>query len=256
MPVTRTAGQPFTVVDAPARVPYTNGLLSVLDFGDGGAQAGLPIQWDSMGCMVPFAVQDVCFHGASPHAKTDTISCGAMFSTGFTVVAFDSGSIGDVGINSDRVRAQLDYAEQVTVEGHFLKLLAENDVPAPAVSGTSPFPARSALATIESALASRGAQGAIIMSRFLASLLSDHLVAGIQLQTKLGTPVAALGIPFPNGVDPLLMFGVTGLRGVRGPVTDAAVADRGVNDVSAFAERDYSIGFECEAFSALATTTL
>lgn len=256
MPVSHVAGRPFTTVDAPTREGYDHGLFSVLDFGSSD-RAGLPIRWDSTGFILPFAVQDVCLHGADPHTKTDTIECAAMYSTGFTVVSYDVSSLQHRGVvNAELAEDQLEFAEQVTVEGYLLQLLDENDVTAPVVTGASPYPARQALATIEAALAGRGAKGTIIMSRYLASLLSESLEVGVTtLTTRLGTPVAAIGAPF-GAISPLNIYGVTGLRGVRGEVNTAAAPDKAVNNLSAYAERDYSIGFEGQAFVALATTTL
>jgi hypothetical protein len=256
VPVTFVPGKPFTTVDAPTREAYDHGLFSVLDFGNA-ERAGLPIQWDSVGFMVPTAVQDVCLHGADPHTKTNLIECAEMYSTGFTVVSYDTSGLQKRGtVDADLAASQLEYAEQLTVEGYLLQLLDENDVTAPVVTGASPYPARQALATIESALAGRGAKGTIIMSRFLASLLSESLDIGVTtLTTKLGTPVAAIGAPF-GAISPLNIYGVTGLRGVRGQVNTAAAPDKAVNNLSAFAERDYSIGFEGQAFVAVATTTL
>lgn len=260
MPVTRAAPQPIVEVSAPPRAAYDFGLFSVLDFGDA-ERGAVAITWDQYGFLLPTAIQDACLNGASAHTKASTIQCAGVRSTGFSVYSYDTASlIRRNGASGEIANAQLAYAEQTSVEGHTLLLLAENDVAATPVSGTSPYPAKAALATLEARLAERGGKGTIIVSRFMGSLLASGGAVeadGDQLQTKLGTPVAAFGFPYGGSYpDPLLMFGVTGLRGVRGPVTPAVATANSVNDVSAIAERDYSIGFEGDALAALATTTL
>lgn len=246
MAVTQPETKPRQLVPAPERSPYRYGLFSVLGFPDN-SRAGVPMAWDSLGCLVPEAVQDVCIHGAeNPHTKNPTIECGLQFSSGFTVVAYDVSTLQRRGESDELAREQLDYAEQVTVEGHLNVLLGEHL----GVAETSTTPL-GALGAVEQALAERGSTGVIIMSRATATLLSEVLVReGDRLTTVLGTPVAAVAGPFVAPMDSTSIYGVTGLHGVRGPVASAAVADRSINDVSAFAERDYSIGFECDVIVA------
>lgn len=248
MTITQLATKPRQLVDAPERSPYQYGLLSVLTFGSND-RAGVPLAWDSMGCLVPEAVQDVCIHGADPHEKNSTIECGAQYSTGFTVVAYDTSSLQRGGVSAARAVGQLAYAEQVLVESYALQLLGEHlGTPETVVTGDV---LRGALGSVEQALAERGGSGLIIMSRLTATRLADVLsVSGGHLSTILGTPVAAVAGSFSDPMDATSIYGVTGLVGVRGGVTSQANAAGSINDLSAFAERDYSIGFECDVIVA------
>ena len=246
MAVTQPDTKPRQLVTAPERSPYRYGLFSVLGFPDNG-RAGVPMAWDSLGCLIPEAVQDVCIHGAeNPHTKNPTIECGLQYSTGFTVVAYDVSTLQRRGEADELARQQLGDAEQATVEGHLLALLGEH-----LGTPSAPASALAALGAVEQALAARGSTGVIVMSRLAATVLSESLIReGDRLTTVLGTPVAAVAGPFVAPMSVTSIYGVTGLHGVRGPVASAAVADRSINDVSAFAERDYSIGFECDVIVA------
>jgi hypothetical protein len=254
MTITWSPPEPAVIVDAPAREAYDFGLFSVIDFGEA-SRGSVPIVWDSQGCLVPEAVRDACLHGADPHTKQSTIVCGDQWSTGFSVYAMDKSSLGRTGVDNARATTQLEYAEQVQVERYLLMLLDEHSTVVTPVDGASPYTPLIAVALIEQALSSRGGKGTIIMSRYLATVLSDHLVAnGGRLTTKLGTPVVAIGAEYDTPADALAVYGVTSLKGIRGTVATSTEVDREINDLSAVAERDYSLGFECDAFVALATT--
>lgn len=254
MSITWSPPEPAVIVDAPPREAYDFGLFSVLDFGEA-SRGSVPIVWESQGCVVPEAVRDACLHGADPHTKSGTVVCGDQWSTGFSVYAMDKSSLGRSGVDNSRATAQLEYAEQVQVEYHLLLLLDEHSTVVTPVEGASPYTPLIALALIEQAISGRGGKGTIVMSRYLATILSDHLVAsGGRLTTKLGTPIVAIGAEYDTPADAMNVYGVTGLKGVRGAVATSTEVDREINDLSAVAERDYSLGFECDAFMAVATT--
>lgn len=246
------------VIDAPVRVPYRFGLFSVLDF-DGSGRAGIELAWDSIGCGPLQTVQDPCLSiDGADHTKASSVECAEVGSAGFTVIAYDDSSLGRSprGASSSRASDKLTLGEQPTVELALTGYLAAvaTDVSQSAGAGASiKEQAGYAIGEVEQSLAEAGGEGVILVARSFVALLPNYFNStGSVLRTKLGTPVAALG-GWAAGRNDVL--GVPALVARRGQIAEGDGYNLNTNDRAAYAERDYSFGWECGAVVALPSAT-
>lgn len=246
-------------IEAPSRTPHRYGLFSVLDFIDTGRGQTL-LAWDSIGCGPVEVAQDPCLiDTGADHTKGTTESVGCDNSGGvesLTVMAWDDSSLGRPPrqVTSDRAARLLALGEQAAVERlvSFDMLGSAADVTP--LTGNPPAGASYeekvliSLGAVEQALAgSIHGEGVILLPRILVPLMSSALSqTGSVLRTKLGTPVAACGGWDPSQTTATQIVGTAALVGSRGPVVSGQGWNTNLNDHAAYAERDYSIGWECE----------
>lgn len=241
------------VVAAPARTSHRYGLFSVLDFGVN-TRGNQGLAWDSLGCSPMQITDDACFiTGGGPTDKTGNIDCannGGI--TAFTVMAFDDSSMGRdrAALGPERARDRLAIAEQAAVE---LKLMAEfaSFLPTDVTpGGTSGPPAtdsfadktRACVGAVEEDIADSGGEGILFVPRAVVSLIPDAFIqTGSMLRTKIGTPVAACTFPAVASA----IYGVPAMVALRSGIATGDGYELTIDDISAFAERDYSLGWDC-----------
>ena len=241
------------VVEAPTRVPYRFGLFSVLDFQPS-SRGTLALAWDSIGCSPTQAAQDPCLtDGGEDHTKTPNVDCETGSPVSFSVIAYDDSSLGrDRAESSDRARQKLLIGEQYTAEMMFSAAFDGNTtdvtglVPLPTTLNTAAELWTAAIGEIEQALGEQGGEGLIFMPRAAASAVSDYLnITGSVARTKLGTPIAFLaGWDYATSD---AVIGVSATVAVRGEIATGNAWNMLINDHSEYAERDYALGWECDA---------
>lgn len=242
------------VVAAPVRTPYRYGLFSVLDFAVA-TRGGIQLAWDSIGCADLQVVADPCLNeDGSAHTKVGNVACentGGVVA--MTVIAYDDSSLGrDRQVSSDRARNKLALGEQYAVENTLSTAFAGSTPTDVTGSITVPFVSASgptdlwvaAIGQVETEINQRGGEGIVFLPRSAAGLVSGYVsTTGSVARTMLGTPVAFLsgwGFGVPAAV------GVTAMLAARGPVAEGNGWNMEINDHSIYAERDYSLGWECD----------
>lgn len=238
-----------TVVERPVRTPHRYGLFSVLSF-DPDDRAGGGLLWDSLGCLAAGVAQDLCLTGTDDSAMAATVDCGSVGGGDpFTVFSLDDSSMGrsrDGGDEAALAREHLLLHEQVAVESHLTGIL---DTAATVVT-VATADARVQLGEVEAQLAARGGEGIILVRRSLIAQIPDAFTTtGSTLRTTLGTPVAACGGWTPAAAAQIL--GVNALVAERSGISTGVGYALAINDRSAYAERDYSIGWECDPVKAI-----
>lgn len=248
------------VIESPARTPYRFGLFSVLDFtAEERAAAGMT--WEGLGCGGPGLdyAQDGCIvTGGAPHTKQDLLGCDDhVLVDPFTVIAFDQSSMARDRDNlaSQRATERLTLFEQHTVE-EFITLEMSATSVTVSVSGATGASLKEqvglAIGEVEHALTDLGGEGIILVRRSTIALLPSYFsTTGSVLRTKLGTAVAACGGWGANRND---VLGVPAFNAARSSIKTGEGYDTGVNDLANYAERDYAIGWDCDAVSATPAT--
>lgn len=235
------------VIDLPGRLPHRHGLFSVIDF-DLDERAAAGVTWESSGCDPIQVIQDACIvSGATADTLTGNVNCLVGKTDPFGVVAFDQSSLGRSPRDADATKAvaRLQLMESSAVESFLSGVLDSGATDVTVASGDL----RRQVAEIEFALAEKGGQGIILARRSTVSLLADDLVVnGALLRTKLGTPVAGFG--GWDAADTDTVFGVTNLVGTRSSIVTGVGYDQLANSNGSYAQRDYSIGWDCTAVAA------
>jgi hypothetical protein len=263
---TITAPNLYEVTDAPVAAPYRYGLSSVVAWeplATGGRVGG--VTWVSQGCTDVGVTSNDCAD-PTPAALTSDNSCSVGYADVFTpyILADPSYAGKSDAVHEAKARDRFIIAEQYGVERNVVdKLVLALGAGAIDVSAQSALHGGdvflSMLALVEQQLPDlTGAEGVIYMSRYSATMLSDHLViTGGILRTKLGTPVAAIG-GWSNtpGAQPTgeVIYGTGPIKGQRGEVEllNGSGASP-TNDTSIIVQRTYSFGYDCGVIGAEVT---
>jgi hypothetical protein len=237
------------VTDLPGRSPHRFGLFSVVDFGQDARAAG-GVAWASLGCAPIQVVQDSCIvSGATDVDLVANVGCYNGKTEPFTVVAFDQSSMGRSPRTAEPAHAsdRLALMEPSAVETEVTRQMAVGATDVTVAGGNI---ARQ-LGEVEARLAVLGGEGLLLVRRSTIAQNADYFVqTGSVLRTMLGTPVAACAGWSP--ADPDTVLGVPMIFGSRSAVLTGFGWDMNLNDHGAYAERDYSIGWDCEVVSATA----
>lgn len=244
------------IVAAPDRAPTAFGLFSALTFRDAGRWIN-GVTWPGTSCG-PASVYEV----GCTDVPTDVNRPPRPLEWGAADAISVEGTYTctPVGITlaeiEDRAVEDLQRHEEAAVEAHLWGLLAA-DEGAEAVTGLDTSP-KGVLGALERhAALSYGSKGVLHLPRQLAPFFEGLLeVRGGQLQTFLGTPVAAgAGYGEANGTAVYISPAVLAYRGEAQMLgTPEQLFETGINQLTAVAQRDYLIGYDtCPIASATVT---
>lgn len=245
-------------VDAPVSVPYRFGLFSVVTPRPDADQWRMGVNWLSQGCGQARRTRQTCgVDETADRALIADLLCSWASAAPFTVYAYnDEGTTDAPGdVARDHALSRLRSGEQEQVEAELWALMdaavTEVDLSAKSISH--------ALGYVEQMLAQvYGSEGVIHMSRLTATVLAaggNLRVEGGRLVTPLSTPIVAGG-----GYDPMTADVATGRIYGTGPIVmyrgvetaRDVIVNREVNNVSAVADRDYVIGWDCATVGVIA----
>lgn len=263
---------PAPVVTGAPRIPLPFGLLSVLSAAEDSTdrwQVG-GVTWETLSCdLIDGFGAPECDPEGNPITGLPRLleNSGGTDGVATTFSVYGSWNCSPISNSqadaSARAREQLLAREEARVEqafwtgdlGNVPNLSGANGYAAPIDLGSGSL--ENALALVEAGLGRQyGSLGVIHMSRYTASLLKNRLESrGGRMYTRLGTPVV-VGAGYP---DVPQIIGTGALFGYRSEIQDVSNRDydllnRGTNDLTALAERDYLIGFDpCPVMSATYT---
>lgn len=259
---------PATLVEAPPRTPLPYGLFSVLTFRDGDTR------WDSAGVEMESLIGCGPLQGIGhggfcadpadvtglPHnfAQSET---GLVSATPFSVTAHHRCSpVGSVPARTLAQARLLTFEERAVEHAFWTGMLGNTPnlrAAQPITAGAVPFKVGVALLE-EWAAAEYGSQGVIHAPR--AVPVGDLRLTGQTYRTPLGTAVVA-GAGYdgtgPTGsaalaADTRWIYITPAMVGYRSEVSVDEVFDHAVNDLVAFAQRDYLLAYEdCGVAAAL-----
>lgn len=257
---------PAAIVAAPARTPLPFGLFSVVTFRDDGTDrwaAGVEME-DLIGCGPLTGVG----HGgycADPEDVTglplefDQSGAGFAAASPFTIVGHHKCSpVGNAGPSVAEARL-LTFEERAVEHAFATGLLGNTPTLRGATALTSaPVPAKTAVGLLEEWSATEyGTQGVIHAPRSVPA--TDFRQAGLAYRTPLGTPTVfgsgydgsgPDGEPAPAGAR--WIYITPPLAAYRSVVETHQLFDPSVNDLIAYAQRDYLIGMnDCGVAAAL-----
>lgn len=275
-------GQPQYVAAQDVQ-PLPYGLFSVstvLDGGDGHWQQGT--EWEPQPCG-PASIWGcpTCAQNNALNAPNKTVTSGVASRQAFPYVVYGSFSCSPIGNwdrGFERARQMLESGAERAVEGEFALATVSHSpslTDAAAINitpgATTPVSVVNGIALLEQYIGANGSgQGVILATRREATIaISNHLIrpndAHTMLQTRLDTPVAALGgfngLMGPNGVAATTgqawMFALGSRPVVRrsGITMNPDVREQALrttnNNFQVFAEQTYSVGFDCFAVGVL-----
>lgn len=244
------------IVTAPDRAPVAFGLFSTLTFRNAGRWL-TGVTWPGSSCGPASVYEVACTDGTEEIDRpdrplvwgaADAISVEGTYTC--TPVGITLGEI------EDRAVEDLQRHEEAAVEAHLWGLLAA-DTDVVVAEGLDASP-KGVLGALERhAARSYGAKGVLHLPRHLAPYFESLLeVRGGQLQTFLGTPVAAgAGYGEDDGTTVYISPAVLAYRGEAQMLgAPEQMFDRSINQLTAVAQRDYLIGYDtCPIASATVT---
>lgn len=249
----------WQLVEQPVVVPHPFGLFSQAEprlTTDEHWRLG--VQWQSQACIEDYITYGQCISGGET-SLTSNSACVVKQYEPFTVYAYNTDAIPGHSLaeHRDQTVQRLVNAEQLAAERRFWELLLANtDATLNATAYTPTY----ALAVAEQALAEvYPGTGIIHMSRQAATVLWENLmISGGKMQTLLGTPVV-IGAGYDNAVGgPVAtssLFATGPVVLYRGDIdTREQAINLSHNEVSYIAQRDYVLGWDCQAIKV--TTTL
>lgn len=248
----------WQLVEQPIVVPHPFGLFSQAEprlTTDEHWRLG--VQWQTQACIQDFVTAGPCV--AEVGSLITNSACTIKQYDPFTVYAYNTDPIPGHSLaeHRDQTVQRLINGEQFSAERQFWTMMnADLDVTIDATAYTPTY----ALAVAEQAIAKDYAgTGIIHMSRQAGTILWENLtVSGGKMQTLLGTPVVigagydnSFGYPIADSA--LIATGPVVLY--RGDIdTREQAINLAHNDVSYIAQRDYVLGWDCQAIKV--TTTL
>lgn len=242
-------------VDPQPRVDLPFGLFSVVSFRESSDKHWLNgIEWEAMTCDPATGIEVVdcddlvnfeqTFSGAWPVGEAAAFVVQGSYKCG----APGGGALREA---EEKAGAHLLAREQTQAEFYLWRRMAQDATDVHSAGALDP---EFALAALEDWLGSTyGSLGAIHASRGAASLWPTNIDSrGSRLYTKIGTPVSAGGgyprtAPdgSPAAAGETWVYASPALFGYRGEVYSQGVQlDRGHNDLTAVANRDYAIGYD------------
>jgi hypothetical protein len=251
------------LVPAPIAIPRRFGLFSQAEIRT--AQIGangvdehwrMGVQWQSQNCStVKVTTSDCLTDGETTetgNAKDPDAYCEVREFAPFTVYAYNDDDIPGATLSEHEQNAiaRLVNDEQRAAEEHvWAAILAEAGAP----TDLSIYTAKQGLGALEAEWAdAHGIQPTVHLSVSAATVLGDCLYReGGRLFTYTGSPVIVGGGYYLPTVDEAIIA-VTGPVVVyRGEInTQANAVAKATNQVSIVAERDYVVGWDCDALAA------
>lgn len=200
--------------------------------------------FDPLSCLKTAVWLDQCVSGAgdgSPKVVSDCTQQPTLQFQPFTVYSAIKRSGGDPDDVAALARTTLGNGESFGVEQYLWdRFVATFAPPAPSTNPTV------ALAAVEQALAANYmGQGLIHLSPSAATVLGQLglIAAGPNtMHTVIGTPVV-IGAGYDTPVNAI--YGSGQVVVLRGTISEFDGMDRTVNDVVAYAERTYVVGWDC-----------
>jgi hypothetical protein len=249
----------WQLVEQPLVVPHPFGLFSQAEprlTTDEHWRLG--VQWQTQACIQDFVTAGPCIEN-DPNPLESNSACTIKQYEPFTVYAYNTDAVPGHSLaeHRDQTVQRLINAEQLAVERRFWTMMeADLDATLNALAYTPTY----ALSVAEHAIAEAyPGTGIIHMSRQAATILWANLVvSGGKMQTLLGTPVV-IGAGYDNASgDPVATSALIATGPVvlyRGDIdTREQAINMAHNEVSYIAQRDYVLGWDCQAIKV--TTTL